>query len=75
MRRTRQARRACALLAALLTLCALLSGAAETVGIPGERLLQEGDIVSEAAILIEASAGTVLFEKNADRAMYPASTT
>ena len=66
--------RVCALIT-LLVLCAAQLGSAETIGIPGERVLLEEDIVSEAAILMEASTGTVLFEKNPDRAMFPASTT
>lgn len=33
------------------------------------------DLYSEAAILIDANSGKVLFEKNADQKMYPASTT
>ena len=32
-------------------------------------------ITAEAAILVEASTGRVIYEKNADRLMYPASMT
>lgn len=35
----------------------------------------EPEILSEAAILIDAKSGSVLFEKNADKKMYPASLT
>lgn len=35
----------------------------------------EPEIASEAAILIDAKTGSVLFEKNADKKMYPASLT
>ena len=38
-------------------------------------LLDEDMIVAKSAILIEASTGEVLFEKNADEILYPASTT
>ena len=38
-------------------------------------LLTEDDITAEACILIEQSSGNVIFEKNADAIMYPASTT
>ena len=37
--------------------------------------LDEWDINAEAAILMEATTGRVLFEKNSDRIMYPASMT
>jgi len=33
------------------------------------------NISAEAAILIDANTGTILFEKNSDKSMYPASTT
>jgi len=39
-----------------------------------ENLLPE-QLYAKSAILIEASSGTVIFEKNADQPMYPASTT
>ncbi len=38
-------------------------------------LLEESMLIARSAILIEASSGEVLFEKNADEIMYPASTT
>ncbi|MBQ2990718.1 MAG: D-alanyl-D-alanine carboxypeptidase [Clostridia bacterium] len=38
-------------------------------------LLDESMLYARSAILIEASTGEVLFEKNADEIMYPASTT
>ena len=37
--------------------------------------LSEGHLSATAAILIEADSGKVIFEKNADERMYPASTT
>ena len=37
--------------------------------------LSEGHLSATAAILIEADSGNVVFEKNADERMYPASTT
>ncbi len=38
-------------------------------------LLDEDMLLAQSAILIEASTGEVLFEKNADEILYPASTT
>ena len=38
-------------------------------------LLTEDDIVALSCILIEQTSGDVIFEKDADRLMYPASTT
>ncbi len=38
-------------------------------------LLDEDQLYAASAILIEASSGNVIFEKNADAVMYPASTT
>lgn len=38
-------------------------------------LLAEGHLSAASAILIEADSGKVIFEKNADQRMYPASTT
>ena len=35
----------------------------------------EPSITAEAAIVVEASTGRVIYEKNADRLMYPASLT
>lgn len=40
-----------------------------------EQIFTPDSLAAEAAILIDAKTGTPLFEKNADRAMYPASTT
>jgi len=37
--------------------------------------LSPGDLTAEAAVLIDADTGQVLFEKNMSRRMYPASTT
>ena len=38
-------------------------------------LLSEGHLTAASAILIEADSGRVIFEKNPDERMYPASTT
>ncbi len=38
-------------------------------------ILEENQLVAKSAILIEANSGEVVFEKNADQQMYPASTT
>ena len=38
-------------------------------------LLMDDDLVAESCILIEQSTGNVIYEKNADAQMYPASTT
>lgn len=38
-------------------------------------LLMDEDLVGEACILIEQTTGSVIYEKNADTLMYPASTT
>jgi len=37
--------------------------------------LKAGDILGEAAVVMDGSSGRVLFEKNADEKLYPASTT
>ncbi len=37
--------------------------------------LQEEQLYAKAAILVEATSGEIIFEKNADERMYPASTT
>ncbi len=63
---------------ALLLMLALLAFGAQAEFeemVEGEYLLTPEDLHAESAILIDAATGTVLFEKNADRAMYPASTT
>lgn len=43
--------------------------------LPAEAALSPGEIISQAAILIDADTGQVLFEKNSRERMYPASTT
>ena len=40
-----------------------------------EEILRAPDISAEGAILIEAGDGSVIYEKNADKKLYPASTT
>ena len=59
----------CSILALLLTVL-MIAGAALPVYAENEP-----EIKSEAAILIDASNGHVLFEKDADKVMFPASTT
>lgn len=80
-------RRFFALVCALLALCCL--PAAHAIDIPEPtlspdankydaehpELLYEDQLYAASAILIEASTGKVIFEKNADQIMYPASTT
>lgn len=80
-------RRIAALICALCTLCCLLP--AQAIEIPEPtlspeankydaehpELLYEDQLYAASAILIEASTGQVIFEKNADQIMYPASTT
>lgn len=80
-------RRMAALLCALCTLCSLLPAHAADIPEPTlspdansydkdhPELLEEDQLYAASAILIEAKSGRVIFEKNADQAMYPASTT
>ncbi|MBQ7455010.1 MAG: D-alanyl-D-alanine carboxypeptidase [Clostridia bacterium] len=60
------------LLSALLCLPARASGGYDPVH---PELLEEGDLDAYAAILVDAASGLVIYEKNADARMYPASTT
>ena len=67
------------LVCALLAFCCMvrlfaLPARAEYNAETPEYLLEE-DLTATSAILIEADSGEVIFEKNADRVMYPASTT
>lgn len=65
-----------ALLAALiLFFCVMSSAFAAEYDSGHPELLEEGHLNCSAAILIEAKSGNVIFEKNADAVMYPASTT
>ncbi|MBQ3223404.1 MAG: D-alanyl-D-alanine carboxypeptidase, partial [Clostridia bacterium] len=57
----------------VVLLLALLLGLMPGAG--AEQLLLPESLAAETAILIDAKTGAPLFEKNADRAMYPASTT
>ena len=50
--------------------CLLMAQAALAAALP-----KPPTITAEAAILVEASTGRVIYEKNADRLMYPASMT
>lgn len=80
-------RRAVALLCMLCTLCCLLPAYAVDIPEPTlspdanpydkehPELLEEDQLYAASAILIEAKSGRVIFEKNADQIMYPASTT
>ncbi|MBQ8556489.1 MAG: D-alanyl-D-alanine carboxypeptidase [Clostridia bacterium] len=79
-------RRILVIFMALLMLCAPLMARAEFVEptLPPDteaydpehpELLSEDQIYARAAIVIEESTGNVIFEKNADTIMYPASTT
>ena len=80
-------RRVLCIVSALLILCSAFTASA--LEIPEPTLspdaapydaekpeeLEEDQLYAVSAILIEAETGTVIFEKNADRIMYPASTT
>lgn len=63
----------CAVLIALVLSSALTASADYDATHP--ELLQDEDLVGEACILIEQTTGNVIYEKNADTLMYPASTT
>lgn len=79
-------RRAAALLCALCVLCCLLPAYADipepTLSPDANKydsdhpeLLEEDQLYAASAILVEAKSGLVIFEKNPDQIMYPASTT
>lgn len=81
-------RRLVSLLTAMLLLCCLLPAqAADPIPEPTlspdanpydkehPELLEEEQLYAASAILIEANSGNVIFEKNADQVMAPASTT
>ena len=62
--------------AAVLMLCALFPAAlADEYDENYPELLSEGHLTASSVILIEADTGRVIFEKNPDQRMYPASTT
>jgi len=62
--------------AAVLMLCALFPAAlADEYDKNYPELLSEGHLTASSVILIEADTGRVIFEKNPDQRMYPASTT
>lgn len=68
-------RLACVLLAVLF-LCVSFPKAAQSEYDPNlPEYLSADDLTASSAILIEAESGDVIFEKNADAQMYPASTT
>jgi len=73
-------RRAAALMMALIILLSCAAAASELEPIVGydpaqPEILSEDHLYAQSVILIDAQTGTVLFEKNADRQMSPASTT
>lgn len=74
-------RRLCALSIYLICIALILTGASAYAVTPSDwsaenpEDLQEGHIFSQSAILIDYETGEVLFEKNADARMFPASTT
>lgn len=62
--------------AAVLMLCALFPAAlADEYDKNYPELLSEGHLTASSVILVEADTGRVIFEKNPDQRMYPASTT
>jgi len=61
------------ILTVVLLLAVLCTGAVPCAR--AEYILTPESLAAETAILIDAKTGRPLFEKNADRAMYPASTT
>ena len=63
------------LLAALVCLPLVSPALADDYDPNYPELLAEGHLSAASAILIEADSGKVIFEKNADLRMYPASTT
>lgn len=64
------------LLAALICLPAFsFSAAASEYDASRPEELDDGHLTATSALLIEADSGNVIFEKNADQIMYPASTT
>lgn len=78
MKRKVVGRLAALLLAALLCVPALLApwpALADDYDARYPENLAEGHLTATAAILIEQDTGQVIFEKNADEKMYPASTT
>lgn len=68
-------RTACLLLTLLLSVLFCMPALATDYDSAHPENLNDVDIVATAAILIEANTGMVVFEKNADARMYPASTT
>lgn len=77
-RRARLSRLSAAAVVFVLLCCLMPSARASTIDAYNPQypdVLNEEHLAAESAILIEASTGEVIFEKNADRVMYPASTT
>ncbi len=63
------------LMAALLCIPCMVPALADEYDPRYPENLAEGHLTASAAILIEQDSGQVIFEKNADERMYPASTT
>ena len=63
------------LLAALLLVCGCVPALADDYDPDQPEILEAGHLSATAAILIEASSGNVIFAKNSEERMYPASTT
>ena len=63
------------LTAVLLLVCAYPPALADEYDPLFPEKLEEGHLSATAAVLIEANSGEVIFAKNADEQMYPASTT
>lgn len=63
------------ILAGVLTLCLLMIQLPVSIAQGAAENVPEPQITAKAAILIEASTGRVIWEKNADEQHYPASTT
>ena len=68
-------KRLTALVLAALLLCLSFSARADEYDADYPEILEAGHLNAVSAILIEADTGEVIFEKNPDAAMYPASTT
>src|SRR5574344_582145 len=63
------------ILTGVLTLCLLMIQLPVSIAQGAAENVPEPQITAKAAILIEASTGRVIWEKNADEQHYPASTT
>lgn len=59
----------------ILVVCFFFSALLSTQARAEEKNVNEPDIQSESAVLIDAKSGQILYSKNSDSAMYPASVT